>query len=77
MKERIVKRLRDLGRPDDAQAAETGPIQTIHSFCERVLRENAVEAMIDPEFEVLQGANAQALAERAVTTAFLAANPGG
>lgn len=53
MKERIVKRLRGLGRFDDAQIAETGPIQTIHSFCERVLRENALEAGLDPGFEIL------------------------
>jgi ATP-dependent exoDNAse (exonuclease V) beta subunit len=53
MKRRIVNQLRELGRLDDAQVAETGPIQTIHSFCERLLRENAIEAAVDPEFEVL------------------------
>ena len=72
MKRRIVERLRDLGRTDDAQAAETGPIQTIHSFCERILRENAVEALIDPEFEVLDGPNKHALFDRAITNALLA-----
>jgi ATP-dependent exoDNAse (exonuclease V) beta subunit len=53
MKERIVRRLRALGRLADAQVAETGPIQTIHSFCERLLRENALEAGLDPQFEIL------------------------
>ncbi len=53
MKERIVRRLRDLGRFDEAQIAETGPIQTIHSFCERLLRENALEAGLDPKYEIL------------------------
>ncbi|MGV3616226.1 MAG: UvrD-helicase domain-containing protein [Fimbriimonas sp.] len=53
MKERIVKRLHELGRHADAQVAETGPIQTIHSFCERMLRENSLEAGLDPQFEIL------------------------
>ena len=53
MKDRIVKRLRDLNRLEDAQIAETGPIQTIHSFCERLLRENALEAGLDPQYEIL------------------------
>ncbi len=53
MKKRIVESLRAKGRPEDAQIAETGPIQTIHSFCERLLRENALEARLDPNFEIL------------------------
>lgn len=44
MKNRIVGALRDRKLFDEAQAAETGPIQTIHSFCERLLRENALAA---------------------------------
>ncbi|HMS55205.1 MAG TPA: UvrD-helicase domain-containing protein [Fimbriimonadaceae bacterium] len=53
MKSKIVGRLREAGRLADAQIAETGPIQTIHSFCERMLRENALEAGLDPDFSVL------------------------
>lgn len=53
MKSRIVAGLRLRGCLEAAQIAETGPIQTIHSFCERLLRENAVEAGIDSAFEVL------------------------
>lgn len=53
MKRRIVRRLREAGLTEFAQVAETGPIQTIHSFCERVLRENALAADVDPEFRVL------------------------
>lgn len=53
MKRRIVDRLRGLGRHSDAQVAETGPIQTIHSFCERLLRENSLEAGLDPQFEIM------------------------
>lgn len=54
MKAKIVGRLRDAERFADAQIAETGPIQTIHSFCERMLRENALEAGLDPDFSVLE-----------------------
>ncbi|MCU0315219.1 MAG: UvrD-helicase domain-containing protein [Fimbriimonadaceae bacterium] len=52
MKERIVRALNAQGTPLLAQIAETGPIQTIHGFCERVLRENALAAGVDPNFEV-------------------------
>ncbi|MBX3095930.1 MAG: UvrD-helicase domain-containing protein [Fimbriimonadaceae bacterium] len=55
MKGRIVNRLKDTGHSEIAQMAETGPIQTIDSFCERVLRENALAAGLDPGFEVLTG----------------------
>ncbi len=53
MKVRVVRQLILAGRSDFAQVAETGPIQTIDSFCERILRENALVAGLDPEFEVL------------------------
>gem|GEM_PF-519504 len=53
MKERIVKRLSDLGLDEAAQLAQVGPIQTIHGFCERLLRANALAAGIDPKFEVI------------------------
>ncbi|MCW5943009.1 MAG: UvrD-helicase domain-containing protein [Fimbriimonadaceae bacterium] len=56
MKRRIVARLRSRGFAYEAQLAETGPIQTIHSFCERLLRENAILAGLDPEFRVLDEA---------------------
>lgn len=61
MKRRIVNRLRDRGFAHEAQLAETGPIQTIHSFCERLLRENAILATLDPEFEVLDEARSKRL----------------
>lgn len=53
MKGRIVQGLREAGRLDSAQIAETGPVQTIHAFCQRVLSENAVAAGIDPTFRIL------------------------
>jgi ATP-dependent exoDNAse (exonuclease V) beta subunit len=73
MKERIVRRLVEVGRENDAQIAETGPIQTIHSFCERVLRENAISAGLDPEFEVLDENFAQQMRQVAVREAVIEA----
>lgn len=69
MKERIVRRLRDAERWNEAQVAETGPIQTIHAFCERLLRENSLLAGIDPDFEVLSEARATKLRREAIRSA--------
>jgi ATP-dependent helicase/nuclease subunit A len=66
MKNRIVKRLNEEGRADDAQVAETGPIQTIHGFCERMLRENSIDAGLDPEFSILSEAQAARIRESAL-----------
>jgi ATP-dependent exoDNAse (exonuclease V) beta subunit len=40
---------------------ETARISTIHGFCTRVLRENAVEAGVDPQFTVLDEAQQELL----------------
>ncbi len=69
MKERIVKRLREAHRLEVAQIAETGPIQTIHGFCERMLRENAIEAGLDPEFGILGESEATRLLDLCVKQA--------
>lgn len=73
MKERIVRALRDAERPKDAQIAETGPIQTIHSFCERLLRENILECGLDPDFEILSTSRAAKLTLDSVRDAITAA----
>lgn len=69
MKRRIVDELRLLGRDEDAQTAETGPIQTIHGFCERALRENSLAAGVDPEFEILSQGQSNLMVERIVLEA--------
>lgn len=71
MKRRIVRELIAQGRHADAQLAETGPIQTIHSFCERVLRENALAAGLDPRFEILAEGQGSALLEQALQRAIV------
>lgn len=69
MKRRIVSRLLESGNSHAAQIAETGPIQTLHGFCERVLRENSVAAGLDPEFEILDGGESRRMLARAVAEA--------
>lgn len=39
-------------------------ISTIHGFCARILRENAVEAALDPDFQVLDEYESQTFLER-------------
>jgi ATP-dependent helicase/nuclease subunit A len=69
MKERIVARLRERGQFDRAQVAETGPIQTIHSFCERLLRENSLAAGIDPDFEIMDEGERARLTDASIAKA--------
>lgn len=61
MKTRIVARLQSLGLQEAAQIAETGPISTIHSFCERTLRENCIAARLDPRYEITSEGRVAAL----------------
>ena len=69
MKERIVTSLRNKGMFSEAQVAETGPIQTIHSFCERLLRENALEAGLDPQYEIMSESQASRLTSECIREA--------
>lgn len=73
MKHRIVAKLVEVGRPDDAQAAESGPVSTIHAFCERLLRECSIEAGLDPDFRVLDESETPSWTGRALREAFAAA----
>ncbi|CCU83939.1 UvrD/REP helicase [Mesotoga infera] len=45
-------------------------ISTIHSFCERILRESALFAGIDPGFQILSGMRRATLEEKVVRTYF-------
>jgi ATP-dependent helicase/nuclease subunit A len=69
MKQKIVAALREEGLAAEAQAAEIGPVQTIHSFCERLLRENALTSGLDPEFELLSEAASAMLVRRSIESA--------
>ena len=61
LRSRIRSRFAELGRRDDARAAETAWISTIHGFCARVLRAHALLAGLDPEFRVIEAAEAERL----------------
>ena len=62
MKSRVRARFLDLGRRDDARAAETAWISTIHGLCARILRAHALSAGIDPDFRVLDEVEAERIA---------------
>ncbi len=53
----------------ERKAVERAYISTIHAFCARLLRENAVEAAVDPEFRVLDEWEADFELRRAIDEA--------
>jgi ATP-dependent helicase/nuclease subunit A len=65
LRDRIRSRLRSLGAVDAARATEGAFISTIHGFCARLLRANALAAGLDPGFSVLDRPAADRLADRA------------
>ncbi|HZU59679.1 MAG TPA: UvrD-helicase domain-containing protein, partial [Solirubrobacteraceae bacterium] len=69
MRERIRLRLRELGAVQEARATEGAFISTIHGFCARLLRTHALSAGLDPHFRVLDGLEAQRLADLAFDAA--------
>ena len=62
---RIRSALREQGRPDLARELDGAWISTIHGFCNRLLRQNAVAAGIDPRFRVLDAEQALVLGREA------------
>ena len=54
IKERMVRAFADA--PHIREQIERAYVSTIHSFCARLLREHAIEAGVDPEFNVLDRA---------------------
>ena len=65
LRERIRRRLRELGAVEQARATEGAFISTIHAFCARVLRAHALLAGIDPRFIVLDEPEARRIADQA------------
>jgi ATP-dependent helicase/nuclease subunit A len=61
IRQAVLKHLRDAESEEDAErwarhlrGLETAPISTIHAFCATLLRQFAVEAGLDPTFDVLE-----------------------
>lgn len=69
LRARIRAALRERGRPDLARELDGAWISTIHGFCNRLLRQNAVAAGIDPNFRVLDAEQALVLAREAFGSA--------
>ena len=62
LRERVRRRLADLGEDEHARAVDAAWIGTIHGFCARVLRSRPLAAGLDPRFTVLEEAAAARLA---------------
>ncbi|HEY2258677.1 MAG TPA: UvrD-helicase domain-containing protein, partial [Solirubrobacteraceae bacterium] len=69
LRDRIRRRLRDLGADEAARATEGAFISTIHGFCARILRAHALAAGLDPEFSVLDRPQSEPLAAAAFDAA--------
>jgi len=67
IKERLIVRFRDRG--DLREQIERAWVSTIHGFCARLLRENAIAAGLAPDFAVLDASNAERLAREAAEEA--------
>lgn len=59
LKQRLAQRF--ASQPEKRRKVERAQISTIHAFCHAVLREHALEAGLDPQFEVLDEMQAAAL----------------
>ena len=66
IRERVRTALLDAGMQEEALAVDDAWISTIHGMCSRILKENALELGIDPEFTVVEDVKVDALKDRAV-----------
>src|SRR6476646_6999952 len=76
MKQKLAEAFHD--RPTDRRQLERAYVSTVHGFCMRLLRENAIFAGIDPEFRLMDERQADTLQRVAVNEALdglFAANP--
>src|SRR6266568_4280855 len=76
MRERLATALAN--RPDLTLQIHRAYVSTVHGFCTRLLRENAILAGVDPRFRVLGEQEAFALERKSVDDAldsFLSENP--
>ncbi len=69
LRSRIRAALHEKGRSDLAHELDGAWISTIHGFCNRLLRQNAVAAGVDPHFRVLDAEQALVLGREAFAAA--------
>src|SRR5215469_2257894 len=67
MKQKLAEAFRD--RPEERRQLERAYVSTVHGFCMRLLRENAIFAGIDPEFRLLDERQADTMQTVAVNEA--------
>src|SRR6185436_8271663 len=72
MKERIARAFEEAGAQEARRRVEFSYISTIDSFCARLLKENALDARVDPHFRVLEEIEADRLLREAADTVLLA-----
>ncbi len=70
MKIRAARLFEQKGMEQERQEIEFAYLSTIHSFCARILRENAIEAVLDPQFRVMDELEAGRLKEQALENTF-------
>ncbi len=63
MKVRVANVFEQRGMEKECQEIEVAFLSTIHSFCSRLLRENAIEAGVDPQFRVMDELEADRIKE--------------
>ena len=67
IKQRMVKAFES--SPELRDQIERAYVSTVHAFCARLLRENAIAAGVDPQFEVLDWGPAMTLLHQAADQA--------
>jgi ATP-dependent exoDNAse (exonuclease V) beta subunit len=67
IKQRLAREF--AGSPDLREQVERAYVSTVHGFCARLLREHPIAAGLDPEFQVLDGAESAAELQEAAEEA--------
>ncbi len=70
MKTRLVRACRSRGLSELLKRIENAPVSTIDSFCAKLLKENPIEAGVDPYFQILGEGEAEILKERLLDDLF-------
>ena len=70
MKIRVAGLFEQKGMEQERQEIEFAYLSTIHGFCARILRENAIEAGIDPQFSVMDELESGRVKDQALENTF-------
>jgi len=62
----MLERLVDRSEPESRRGYQLAQVSTIHAFCARLLREHALEAELDPAFEVIDAWGAEIQLRRSI-----------